>query len=149
MILIENKKAKTDYQIFKKFVAGIVLKGFEVKALKSKKGSLEGSYLVFKNQELFLKGAQIPPYQPQNVPFHYSPFRERKLLLKKKELIYLLTQKKSKKFLLIPLAFKTKNHLIKLEFALAKPLKKYQKKEKIKEREIKKKLKVLKIKPPL
>jgi len=144
MLLVENKKAKLNFEILEKFIAGIVLKGFEVKALKSKKGSLEGSYISIKNNEAFLVGATISPYQEKNTPSDYHPQRERKLLLKKKEITYLLSKKKSKKLILLPLSFLLKRNLIKLEFALAKPLKKYNKKEKIKEREEKRRLKKLK-----
>ena len=90
MLLVENKKAKLNFEILEKFFAGVVLKGFEVKALKLKKGSLKGSYISIKNNEAFLVGATISPYQERNVPTNYNPQRERKLLLKKKEIIELI-----------------------------------------------------------
>jgi len=144
MILVENKKASLNFEILEKFSAGIVLEGFEVKALKQKRGSLEGAYISIKNNEAFLVGATIPPYQPQNAPPNYDPQRERKLLLKKKEILYLLSKKRSQRLILVPLAFSLKRNLVKLEFALAKPLKKFDKREKIKEREEKRRLQRLK-----
>jgi len=144
MLLVENKKAKLNFEILEKFFAGVVLKGFEVKALKLKKGSLKGSYISIKNNEAFLIGATISPYQERNIPSNYNPQRERKLLLKKKEIIYILSKKKTQKLILLPLSFLLKKGLIKLEFALAKPLRKYDKREKIKEKEEKRRLKKLK-----
>ncbi|MCD6085522.1 SsrA-binding protein SmpB [bacterium] len=144
MLLVENKKAKLNFEILEKFFAGVVLKGFEVKALKLKKGSLKGSYISIKNNEAFLVGATISPYQERNVPTNYNPQRERKLLLKKKEIIYILSKKKTQKLILLPLSFFLKRGLIKLEFALAKPLRKYDKREKVKEKEEKRKLKKIK-----
>jgi len=144
MILIENKKARFNFEILEKFQAGIVLKGFEVKALKNKKASLEGAYISIRGNEAFLVGATIYPYQPKNIPSDYNPKKDRKLLLRKKEIFYLLSKKKSQKLVLIPLSFFLKGNLIKLEFGLARPLKKYDRREKIKEREEKRRLRKLK-----
>jgi SsrA-binding protein len=78
-ILAKNKKAYFDYEILESFDAGIVLLGQEVKAIKTGHISLKGAYVVIKDNELFLIGANIPPYQPKNAPKDYQPERSRKL----------------------------------------------------------------------
>jgi len=135
-ILSENKKAHFDYEILEKFEAGLVLIGTEVKSIKEGHISLIGSYVVFKQGEPYLTGSKIPAYQPKNAPAGYNPERLRKLLLNKKEINELLGRSKEKGFSMIPLKVYTKDGRIKLEFGLAKGKKKYDKKEKIKKRDI-------------
>lgn len=137
--LIYNKSSKRDFEIFEKFTAGISLKGFEVKAIKNKKGSLKGSYIIIKNREAYLINSKIPPYQQENVPKNYDPQRQRKLLLNKKEILYLETKRKQG-FVIIPIRFFLKGDLIKLELGLAKALKKHQKKQKLIERQVKRQI---------
>ncbi|MGB9743471.1 MAG: SsrA-binding protein SmpB [Minisyncoccales bacterium] len=139
-ILAENKKAYFNYQILEKFTAGIVLQGQEVKSLKTRGVNLAGNYVVIKNNEVFWVGAKIPPYQPKNTPADYQPERSRKLLLQKKEIKRLIGKSKEKGLTLIPLRLYTKNTKIKLEFALAKGKKKFEKKELIKKREVEKEI---------
>ena len=134
-ILAQNKKAYFDYEILETYEAGIVLIGQEVKAIKTGHVSLKGSYVVIKNQEMFLIGANIPPYQPKNAPSDYSPERSRKLLLKKSEIKSLIGKSKQKGLTLMPLKMYTKRGKIKLLFGLAKGKKEYDKREKIKKRE--------------
>jgi len=100
--IIENKKAYFNYQIREKFEAGISLIGQEVKSIKSGRINLAGSYVVLKNSEVFLIGANIPPYQPKNAPPDYNPERSRKLLLKKSEIKYLIGKVKQKGLTLVP-----------------------------------------------
>lgn len=135
-VLAENKKAYFNYEILEKFEAGISLIGQEVKSLKTRGGSLAGSYVVIKNKEVFWVGAKIPPYQPKNVPPDYNPERSRKLLLKKSEIKYLIGKTKQKGLTLIPLRIYTKRGKIKIEFGIAKGLKRFDKRELIKKREI-------------
>lgn len=139
-ILALNKKANFDYEIFEKFEAGIVLSGFETKAAKAGKFNIVGSYGQIKNGEVWLINASIDPYQPNNSPKDYNPQKTRKLLLHKKEIKYLIG-KLNQKFLLIPTKVYLKNNFIKLELALAKPRKKYDKRELIKKRETQKEIK--------
>ncbi len=139
-ILALNKKANFDYEIFEKFEAGIILSGFETKAAKVGKFNIVGSYGQIKNGEVWLINSSIDPYQPDNTPKDYTPQRTRKLLLHKKEINYLIG-KLNQKFLLIPTKVYLKNNFIKLELALAKPRKKYDKRELIKKREIQKEIK--------
>ncbi|TSC95128.1 MAG: SsrA-binding protein [Parcubacteria group bacterium Licking1014_1] len=135
-VFSENKKARYDYDIIDKYEAGLVLIGTEVKSIKSGHIALAGSYVILRNEEAFLIGAKIPAYQPKNAPDDYNPERQRKLLLNKKEINHLLGRSNEKGFSLIPLKIYTKNGRIKIEFGLAKGKKKYNKKEKIKKRDI-------------
>jgi SsrA-binding protein len=134
-VFIQNPGAHYHYQILESFEAGIELKGFEVKALREGKGSLKGSYVAIKDNEAYLANFNIPPYQPKNTPKDYDENRSRKLLLKRKEIKYLIGKIKEKKLIIIPTKIYSKRNLIKVEIALAKALKKYEKREKIKERE--------------
>lgn len=134
--LAENKKAFFNYQILEKFEAGISLIGQEVKSIKAGRISLGGSYVVFKDGEIFLIGATIPPWQPKNAPTDYRSDRPRKLLLKKSEIKYLIGKSKEKGLTLIPLRMYTKKGKIKLEFGIAKGRKKVDKRELIKKRDI-------------
>ena len=134
-ILAENKKAYFNYQILEKLEAGISLIGQEVKSIKSRRINLAGSYVVLKNSEVFLIGANVPPYQPKNVPADYNPERSRKLLLKKSEIKYLIGKVKQKGLTLVPLRVYTKRGKIKLEFGVARGKKKVDKRELIKKRE--------------
>jgi len=134
-VFIQNPGVHYHYQILESFEAGIELKGFEVKALREGKGSLKGSYVTIKDNEAYLVNFNIPPYQPKNTPKDYDENRPRKLLLKRKEIKYLIGKIKEKKLIIIPTKIYSKRNLIKVEIALAKALKKYEKREKIKERE--------------
>ena len=136
-IYIQNPGVQYHYQILESFEAGIELKGFEVKALRQNKGSLKGSYVTIKDNEAYLVNFNIPPYQPKNTPKDYDENRPRKLLLKRKEIDYLIGKLKERGLTLIPMKIYSKNNLIKVEIALAKGLKKYEKREKIKEKEFK------------
>jgi len=141
-ILSENKKASFNYQILERFEAGLVLLGTEVKSIKLKRVNLTGSYIIFKGKELYLIGINIPPYQPKNAPSNYDPERPRKLLLRKKEITYLIGKIKQKRGLtLIPLKVYIKNAKIKMEFGLSQATKKFDKRELIKKRETEKYLK--------
>jgi len=82
---IKSKKVGLKYEILEKLEAGIKLLGFEVKAVKNKKGSLEGSHITIRGGEAILLNTNIPPYQPNNTPEDYNPERNRRLLLSKKK----------------------------------------------------------------
>ena len=130
-----NKKVSFDYEILETFEAGINLLGHEVKSIKSGRINLAGSYVVLKNEEVFLIGATIPPYQPKNTPKSYNPERTRKLLLKKAEIRYLIGKTKQKGLTIVPFRVYNIRGKIKIEFALVKIKKKHDKREKIKKRE--------------
>ena len=116
--------------------------GQEVKSIRTGHINLAGSFVTLKPQtgggypEPYLVGTKIPPYQPNNAGADYGEGRERKLLLNKKEIDYLIGKTKVKGFSLIPLKVYEKNGRIKLEFGLAKGKKKFDKKEKIKKRDV-------------
>lgn len=133
--IAENKKAYFVYQILETFEAGMVLIGQEVKSIKSGRINLAGSYVVLKNEEVYLIGATIPPYQPKNAPPDYEPDRSRKLLLKKKEINYLIGKSKERSLTFVPLRIYNKNGKLKLEFGLAKGKKKFDKRELLKKRD--------------
>ena len=136
----ENRKARFDYEILETFEAGLVLSGAEVKSIKNDRMNLTGSYLNFHNSELYLIGAFIAPYQPKNQPTDYDPYRSRKLLLRKKELVSLIGKIKPRGLTLIPLKAYNKGRRIKLEFAVARGKKQYDKREVIMKREVARKI---------
>lgn len=135
-IFSENKKGIFDYNILEKYEAGLILFGQEVKSIKTGHINLAGSYVLLKQGEPFLTGVRVPPYQPNNAGANYNEARDRKLLLNKKEINYLIGKSTQKGFSLIPLKIYEKGGRIKLEFGLAKGKKKYDKKEKIKKRDV-------------
>lgn len=136
----ENRKARFDYQIIETFEAGIELKGFEVKAVKSGRANIAGCFAIIRGGELFLLNADIPPYQPNNTPKEYDPKRTRKLLVKKEEVGYLAGKLKSENLTLVPLRLYNKRGLVKVEIALARGKKKGDKREAIKKREAKREI---------
>lgn len=139
MSLVFNKKANYEYSIGKKFVAGVVLTGPEVKSLRLKQASLNGSHIKEIGGELFLLNAQINAYSFAKIE-DYDPKRSRKLLLKKSELDALVESSRQKGFAIVPLAFFVSHNKIKLELALAKGKKEYEKREVIKKRDLKRNL---------
>lgn len=133
--VVKNRKASFNYEILDKLEAGAELFGFEVKALRSGLGSLEGAYVMVKNGEVFLKNAFIPPYQEKNTPKDYDPRRLRRLLLKKSEIFDIVEQKKGKSLTLIPISWYNSRRRVKLQIGLAKSKKKFDKRETIKKRD--------------
>jgi len=121
--------------VLEKFEAGIVLNGQEVKSIRGGNIGLKGSYVVVREGEVFLIGATVPPYQPKNALPDYDPERSRKLLLKKKEIDYLIGKTREKGLTLIPLKIYSKYAKIKLEFGIAKGKRKSDKRETIKKRD--------------
>jgi len=132
MHLIENKKARFDYDFHQTIEAGIELMGTEVKAIKNGIGSLVGARVIIRGGEAYLLGATIPPYQAKNAPAGYDPDRTRRLLLSKKELRTLATIEKG--LTVVPMYCYTKGKLIKLAFGIGRKRKAYDKREVLKER---------------
>lgn len=135
MSLIRNKKASLNFEILERFVAGIELHGFEVKSLRAHRGKLEGAHVVIRGGEAFLVGADIPAWQVANAPKAYDSLRPRRLLLTKKELAQLIEAEAQKGQTLIALSVFAKGSKLKLEFAIARGKKKYDKRESIKKRD--------------
>ncbi len=133
--LSKNKRSYFDYDILEKIEVGIELLGFEVKAAKSGKIDLSGSYARLKDEQAWLVGASISPYQPNNTPKEYDPGRDRRLLLTKKELKTLSGKHKESGLTIVPLRAYIKGRLVKIELGLARSKKKWDKRETIKRRE--------------
>ena len=140
--LAENRKVKFDYTVLETIEAGIVLSGFEVKAVKSGKMNLTGSYARIKGNEVWLINSSIQPYQPGNTPKDYDPERTRHLLLTSKEIKRLTGKEHESGLTLVPLRAYIKGRLpagrhglVKLELGLGRHKKKTDKREVIKKRE--------------
>jgi len=131
---IVNRRARYDYHLLEKFEAGIVLSGAEVKSVKAGHIRLEEAFGRLKDGEAWLINAHIHPY-PFTDNREYDPRRPRKLLLHKNELLK-LAQETYRGLTIVPVSCYTKGNKIKLEIALAKGKKKYEKKEAIKRRDI-------------
>ncbi|MFA5174912.1 MAG: SsrA-binding protein SmpB [Patescibacteria group bacterium] len=140
MILAENKKALFDYEILEKMEAGLVLSGQEVKSAKNKTISLKGAFVTFHGNDALLTNAHFSAY-PQAGPIpQYDPTRSRRLLLHKKQIAYLRGKSQEKGLTIVPLMVYIKNHLVKVEIAVARGRHKYDKREVLKERDLKKEL---------
>lgn len=135
-----NKKASFDYELLETYEAGLVLFGFEVKSVREGLAGLKGSYISIRTTngktELYLIGCQIPPYKYAGPLPDYDKSRERKLLLNRKEINRLLGKNKEEGLTLVPLKIYTKHSFLKLEFAIGRGKKKYDKRESIKKREL-------------
>ncbi len=144
-INIENRRARFDYQFIEQFTAGIVLQGTEIKSIREGKAGLSDSYCYFKGGELYIKNMHITEYSEASFKNH-EPLRERKLLLSKTELRKLQTKLKDQGLTIIPVRlFLSDRGFAKLDIALAKGKKEFDKRQDIKkkdaEREIGRKLK--------
>ncbi len=137
-VIARNKKALHDFEILETYEAGILLKGSEVKSIRERKISLKDSFAKIENGELFLYHVNISSYQPSS-PFSLHPERKRKLLLKKAE-IHRLEGKLYSGGVIVPLSVYFKKGLVKVEIAVARALKKYEKREKIRKKEIKREI---------
>lgn len=133
-IVAVNKSGRRDYEVIDTFEAGIVLRGSEVKSVRDGAVNLKESYVRVLNEEIFLIGCNISPYSHAPVDAH-APTRERKLLLHKREIEKLIGQVEQKGLSLFPLKMYFKNGKAKLEIALGKGKKHYDKREDVKKRE--------------
>ncbi|MDQ2933345.1 MAG: SsrA-binding protein SmpB [bacterium] len=133
--LVENSKARFDFEILEKFEAGIELLGFEVKSLKSKHGSLDGAYTIIRGGEAYLVNMLIPPYQEKNTPKDYEPKRNRRLILSKPEIRRLADSESGNGLTIVPISVYNKGTLVKVSLAIVRGKKKFDKRESIKERE--------------
>lgn len=132
--IANNKKARHDYFIENIIEAGISLAGTEVKSIRQGKVSIKESYCLIKKAEVYIYGMNITPYDHGNI-FNLEPTRERKLLLNKREINKLIGQTKEKGYSLIPLNVHIKNGWIKLDIALARGKKNYDKRDSMLEKE--------------
>ena len=144
-INIRNKKASFEYHFIDKYIAGIVLQGSEIKSIRLGKVNLQDSYCTFFNDELYVKEMHIAPYELAR-NYNHEAKRDRKLLLNKRELKKLSVKNKEKGLTIIPIRiFLNDKGLAKLEIALAKGKKIYDKREDIKARDLKRDMARLKL----
>lgn len=129
-----NRKAKHDYTIEKRFEAGIVLTGWEIKSIRDHKVQIADSYVVLRKGEAWLLNSQVNPLLSASTHVKTEPTRSRKLLLHRKEISELIGHIERKGYTLIPLALYWKRGKVKLEIALAKGKKQYDKRHADKER---------------
>ena len=132
-----NKRARHDYILLESLEAGLALLGTEVKSVKAGNISLRGSFVTIHNEEAWLTNATIPPWQMKNAPDDYDPVRPRKLLIKKSELKSLIGAKQAQGLTIIPIRVYTKGPRVKIEIALARGKRKYDKKQAKREHDIK------------
>ena len=135
-IICQNKKAYHDYFIIEEYECGIVLTGTEIKSVRLGHVNLQDSYCQIKNGEMFIEGMHISKYDLGNI-FNHDPERVRKLLLHRKEILKLHGHVSREGYTLVPLAVYIENGLCKVELALAKGKKLFDKRETLKEKSIK------------
>jgi SsrA-binding protein len=144
-INIKNRQASFQYELIEKFVAGIALMGTEIKSIREGKVNLQDGFCFFNNGQVFAKGINITPYA-QGTHYNHEAARERKLLLKKSEIGRLEGKVEEKGLTLVPIRlFINERGFAKLEIALARGKKTHDKRESIKERDVKRELSKLKI----
>ena len=134
-IVARNKKASFEYSLGDRFEAGIVLKGSEIKSVREGKMSLVDVYVEIKGTEAWLMNAHIAPYEPANRQNH-EPKRARKLLLHKKEIRELWNAVRQKGVTIIPVKAYLKDGILKIEIALAKGKKAYDKRSDIAKKDL-------------
>ncbi len=144
-INIRNRQASFQYELLDTYIAGIVLRGTEIKSIREGKVNLQDGYCYFSNGEVFAKGINITPYA-QGTHYNHEGTRERKLLMKKSELAKLEGRVEEKGLSLIPTRlFINDRGLAKLEIAVARGKKTHDKRDSIKEKDIKRELSRIKL----
>lgn len=138
-IIAQNKKARHDFFIEQTMETGIVLSGTEVKSVRQGKVNLKDSYAVIKDGEVILNGMHISPYEQGNI-FNKDPMRDRKLLLHRYEINKLIGYTQQKGLSLVPLQLYFKHGRVKVELAVAKGKKLYDKRDDIAQRDAKREI---------
>ena len=139
-IFFKNRKATFNYEVFDKYTAGIILKGTEIKSIRSSLITMNSSYCIVDNNAIYVKDLNISEYAFGNVNNH-EPKRKRKLLLNKREINQIIKKVSEKKLSIIPLnLFVSDRGFAKIQIALCKGKKIYDKRESVKEREVDRKL---------
>ena len=134
-VIVQNKRARFDYELLETFEAGIALEGWEVKALRAGKVQLTDSYVLMKDGEAFLLGSQITPLDTTSTHTLADPSRTRKLLLHKKELAKILAATAQKGQTCVCTQLYWKKHLVKARIALARGKQTHDKRDTTKERD--------------
>lgn len=137
--LAQNRKARHEFFIEDTYECGLALVGTEVKSMRAGKANLKDAYVRVKNGEAYIIGMHISPYEKGNI-FNRDPFRERKLLLHKSEITKLNKLSQADGYSLIPLQVYLKDGLVKLELAVAKGKKLYDKRHDIAEKDVKREM---------
>jgi SsrA-binding protein len=134
-VLLENTKVRFNFELLDRFEAGIRLAGHEVKTLRTKRGSLDGAYITVRGGEAFLMNAYIPPYQEKNTPEGYDPNQRRTLLLSRDEINQLAAKEAQDGLTIVPILVYSKGPKIKVELAVARGKKKFDKRQTVMKRE--------------
>lgn len=135
--MVKNRRALFDHELLKKFTAGIVLKGAEVKAIREKRANFEGSYVQLYRGKPVVLNMYIGPYSKQGKNFNEQDARRtRQLLLNKSEIEELRRELQQKGHIGVPIALLLVNNLVKIEFGVMRSKKDFQKKDAIKERQM-------------
>ena len=135
-----NRRASYDYALLDRYAAGIVLSGSEVKSVKTGHASLKGAYVTVHGSELYLTNALIPRYKQAHKGTKHEDTRPRKLLLRKREIASLIGKYRTEGLTLVPIRLYTKKQLVKLEFAIGKGKKEYDRRADIGSREAKRRI---------
>lgn len=138
-LIAKNPTARHNYEIIDTIETGIVLSGTEIKSIRLGKINLKDSYAQIIDGECYVYGMHISPYEHGNI-FNKDPLRKRKLLLHKKEIFKLIGQVNQKGYSLVPLSIYFKGSLVKLELAIAKGKKLYDKREDLKKKDANKQI---------
>ena len=139
-LIAKNPTAFHNYNIENKLEAGIVLSGTEIKSIRNGKANLKDSYAIIKNNEVYIVGLHISPYEHGNI-FNKDPLRDRKLLLNRREINKLIVMTKQKGYSLVPLNMYFKNNLVKIELGIGKGKKLYDKREDIAKKDAERRIK--------
>ena len=138
-VLAQNRKASHDYIILDTIEAGMVLTGTEIKSVRKAKINLKDGYASIRNGEVFLQNVHISPFEQGNI-FNHDPLRTRKLLLHKKQIKYLIEETKTTGVTLVPLRVYLKNGVAKVLIGLAKGKKSYDKRDALKQKDMKREI---------
>jgi SsrA-binding protein len=132
-----NRRASFEYFFLETYTTGIILVGTEVKSIRQGKFNMSDSYCLFQDNELYIKNLHISPYE-KSTHYNHEPLQDRKLLIKKREIKRLVTKLKDQGLTIVPTRlYINERGLVKFEVALAKGKKNYDKRETIKERDLK------------
>ena len=135
MSIVENKKAFFDYFIEDRWDAGLVLEGWEVKAIRSGRGNIKEAYVVVRQAELYLIGCHISPLPEASTHIHPDPVRTRKLLLHSEEIHKLIGKTEQRGYTIVPLNLHYSRGRVKCEIGLAKGKKQFDKRQTEKDRD--------------
>ncbi len=137
--MLRNRRAHHDYELLDRFEAGIVLRGSEVKVLRSGEGSIAGAFARVDGGEVFLEGINIPPYRQASYNNH-EPLRSRKLLLKRKEIALIRRGLERRGLTVVPLQLGFKDGWVKVQLALARGKKRHDKRRSEAEKDAKRQM---------